>query len=80
MIHRVINREESKTRKGLYACFIDLRMAFNWIGRSRLEERLGCKGAKEFEAKSNGNLPGDDDMMKTGKGKMPEFETTKGVR
>lgn len=67
MIHRVINREESRTRRGLYAYFIDLRVAFNWIGRSSSERTLGCKDAKEFEAKGNGNLPGNDDMMKTGK-------------
>lgn len=55
-------------------------MAFDWFGRSRLEERLGRKDAKEFKAKSNGNLPGDEDMMKAGKGKMQEFETTRDVR
>lgn len=57
-----------------------MRVAFDWFGRSRLEERLGRKGAKEFKAKSNGNLPGDEDMMKAGKGKMQEFETTRDVR
>lgn len=57
-----------------------MRVAFDWIGRSKLEERLGCKGAKEFEAKSNGNIPGDEDVIKAGKGKMQEFETTRGVR
>ena len=81
VVNYVANRELGKKRGKLYACFVDLKAAFDWVDRGRLAETMRKMGVGGRLRKRIMDIYKETkNVVKVGEKRTKEFWTTRGVR
>ncbi|XP_033360692.1 uncharacterized protein LOC117239310 [Bombus vosnesenskii] len=47
VINHIIDKQLNREKETLYACFVDLKAAFDWLNREKLEEKMRKMGINE---------------------------------
>ena len=80
VLNYIVNKDLSKKRGKLVACFIDVKAAFDKVDRKALMERLEEMEVKENLRRRITEIYGETDNMVKIEERTEEFWTTRGVR
>lgn len=81
ILNYIANRELGKRKGKLFACFIDLKAAFDWVDREELMRMMREMGVRENLRRRIGEIyERTGNVIRAEGGESEEFWTTRGVR
>lgn len=81
MINHIIDKQLSREKEKLHACFADLKAAFDRLNRKKLEEKMRKMGINENLTRRNKEIYAETkNVVRIKNNNTKEFWTVRGVR